>query len=47
MKVILEQEKLNEIQAILNQFPIKYLPEVEKIVKIFNESVEQPAEKEQ
>jgi len=46
MRVILEQEKLNEIQAILNQFPIKHLPEVEKIVKIFNESVEQPAEKE-
>jgi hypothetical protein len=46
MRVILEQEKLNEIQAILNQFPIKFLPEVEKIVKIFNESVEQTAEKE-
>jgi hypothetical protein len=46
MRVILDQDKLNMIQSILNQFPIKCLPEVEKIVQILNESVEQPAEKE-
>jgi hypothetical protein len=46
MKVILEQENLNEIQSILNQLPIKHLPEVQKIVKILNESIEQPVEKE-
>jgi hypothetical protein len=40
MKVILEQDKLNEIQNILNQFPISHLSQVEQIFKLFNESVE-------
>ena len=40
MKVILDQEKLNKIQAIFNQFPISHLAQVEQIVKLFNESVE-------
>jgi hypothetical protein len=47
MKVTLNQNQLNQIQEILQQFPIKYLSEVQKIVQILNESVEQPVEKEQ
>jgi hypothetical protein len=40
MRVILDQDKLNMIQSILNQFPIKCLPEVEQIVKLLNESAQ-------
>jgi hypothetical protein len=41
MKIVLDQNKLNEIQDILNLFPIKHLHEVQKIVEILNSAVEQ------
>jgi hypothetical protein len=41
MKIVLDQNKLNEIQAILNLFPISHLNQVQKIVEILNSAVEQ------
>jgi hypothetical protein len=46
MKATLNQNQLNQIQEILQQFPIKHLSEVQKIVQILNQSLEQPVEKE-
>ena len=40
MRVILEEKTLNEIQSILNQFPISHLPQVQKIIEIMNGAVE-------
>jgi hypothetical protein len=40
MKVTLDEKTLNEIQSILNQFPISHLPQVQKIIEIMNGSVE-------
>ena len=40
MRVILEEKPLNEIQSILNQFPISHLPQVQKIIEIMNGAVE-------
>jgi hypothetical protein len=44
MKITLDQDKLSEIQNLLNLFPIKYLPEVQKIVEILNSGLEQVVE---
>jgi hypothetical protein len=46
MNVQLDQSKLNEIQSILNQFPISHLAQVQKIVEILNSGVQQSEEKE-
>jgi hypothetical protein len=40
MKVILEEKTLNEIQSILNQFPISHLAQVQRIIEIMNSAVE-------
>lgn len=44
MKVILDQAKLNEIQSLLNDFPIKHIQIVESIVKILSSAIEQETE---
>ena len=44
MRVILEEKTLNEIQSILNQFPISHLPQVQKIIEIMNGAVEKKEE---
>jgi hypothetical protein len=45
MNVQLDQTKLNEIQSILNQFPISHLAQVQKIVEILNSGMIQSEEK--
>jgi hypothetical protein len=39
MKATLNQDQLNQIQAILQLFPISHLQQVQKIVEILNASV--------
>lgn len=41
MKATLNQDQLNQIQELLQMFPIKYTAEVEKIVKIINQGIDQ------
>ena len=46
MKAILNQEQLEEIQTILQLFPIKFSWEVGEIVKIINSSLNADTEAE-
>ena len=46
MKAILNQEQLNQIQAILQLFPISHLGQVQKIVEILNSAVNADTEAE-
>jgi hypothetical protein len=39
MKATLNQDQLNQIQAILQLFPISHLQQVQKIVEILNSAV--------
>jgi hypothetical protein len=39
MKATLNQDQLNQIQAILQLLPISHLQQVQKIVEILNSSV--------
>lgn len=41
MKATLNQDQLNQIQELLQMFPIKYTAEVEKIVQIINQAIAQ------
>ena len=43
MKAILEQNDIEQIQAILENMPIKSLNEVQKIIQIINSKIEQPS----
>jgi hypothetical protein len=46
MKAILNQEQLNQIQAILQLFPISHLGQVQQIVQILNSAVNADTEAE-
>jgi hypothetical protein len=46
MKATLNQDQLNQIQAILQLFPISHLGQVQKIVEILNSAVHADSEAE-
>ena len=46
MKAILNQEHLDQIQAILQLFPISHLGQVQKIVEILNSALNADTEAE-
>jgi hypothetical protein len=42
--IILNEQAQSEVQEVLNSLPISELPKVQKLVAIFNASVEKPKE---